>query len=63
VYLDGAVLYDGTQPAAPPPNFDRFQAQDFLSVEFYGAATAPPQFRGTFSACGILLLWTREGRR
>lgn len=63
VYLDGSVFFDGSTRAVPVPNFDRWEAHDFAAIEFYGAATAPPEFRRTPTACGVLLLWTREGGR
>jgi hypothetical protein len=60
VYRDGALLYDGTMVGVAPPDFGRLQAQDYAAVEFYQVAATPPEFRGTSTGCGTLLLWSRE---
>jgi hypothetical protein len=37
------------------------QRERIRGVEYYaGGATMPPQYNGTDSGCGVLLLWTRE---
>jgi hypothetical protein len=60
VYRDGSLIYDGTMVGATPPDFNRLNAQDFAAVEFYQVAATPPEFRGTSTGCGTLLLWSRE---
>jgi Carboxypeptidase regulatory-like domain len=59
IYLDGALLYDPTLSAQPPPDINQFTVHQLGGVEFYaGSATTPEGFR--VSPCGTLLLWTRE---
>jgi hypothetical protein len=41
-------------------NLENFQAMQFSGVEYYNAANVPPQYNMTGSACGVLLLWSRE---
>ena len=54
VYVDG-VRYS----SATPVDFERLEAQDYAIAEYYaGGASTPVQFGG--SACGVLLLWSRE---
>jgi hypothetical protein len=60
VYRDGSLIYDGTMTGATPPDVGRLQAQDYAAVEFYQVASTPPEFRGTSTGCGTLLLWSRE---
>ena len=53
VYLNGAVSTDN--------DLEKLQVSEFGGVEYYpGGATIPPQYNKTGSACGVLLLWTRE---
>ncbi len=62
VYLDGVLVYDRDLMRSPdvrPPDLSTFLVSDLAGVEFYpGDASLPVQFRS--SACGTLLLWTRE---
>ena len=59
-----AVLVDGMrmpQPfdlnLMPPP-------KELAGIEVYGgSATVPAQYGGMNSGCGMVLVWTREGRR
>ncbi len=56
VYIDGVLaVKDG-----PGVDLHNFSATDFAGVEFHTGATAPPEYSGTGSGCGVLLLWTRE---
>lgn len=53
VYIDGIPSPDG--------DLERLRAIDFSGIEYYsGSSTIPAQFNGTGSACGVLLLWTRD---
>jgi hypothetical protein len=57
VYLDGTPLRD--QPGKPT-NLSEWNVRDFSAIEVHDVATTPPQFSGTGSGCGVLLLWSRE---
>ena len=39
--------------------FDVIRPRDLLGVEYYEAASAPVQYRRTFSTCPVLLLWLK----
>lgn len=53
LYIDGVRSTDD--------DLEKLNVNLFAGVEFYsGAATIPPQFNGTGSACGVIALWTRE---
>jgi hypothetical protein len=53
VYVDGVPYSDN--------DLNKFQVPEYAAVEFYaGAASVPPEFNKTGSACGVLLFWTRE---
>lgn len=62
VYIDGLKIYQGPPSGAnPAPDFDRMNIHEYAAAEFYpGGASIPSQFNATGSACGSLLLWTRE---
>jgi hypothetical protein len=56
-YLDGAPY----EPTPSQLDVD-LAAQSIAAVEAYPAAsTVPAQFAGPRAACGVVLLWTREG--
>ena len=58
IYLDGMPLAveDGTLDSVIIP-------RDVRGIELYpGAATAPIEFSGTRSRCGVILIWTKSGR-
>ena len=61
IYLDGVVLYDinaDQNGTISPPDINLFAISDLAGIEYHGPATTPAQF--TASACGTLLLWTRD---
>jgi hypothetical protein len=59
VYLDGQLIYNPNVKNAPGANLSDFSLASLGAIEYYaGPAQAPPQYGG--SACGVLLLWTRE---
>ena len=59
VYLDGIPVAH-PQPGAPIDLSD-FQTGNLAGVEYYATASlAPLEFGGTSTACGVLVLWTRE---
>jgi len=52
-YIDGLVIAD--------LNLTQMDVSQYAAVESYGgAATIPPIYNITGSACGVLLFWTRE---
>lgn len=68
IYVDGIVRYlpsvsNTGQPGAgynEPPVLGDIRPEDLAAVEFYASgATAPSQYNGTGSDCGVLLLWRR----
>ena len=53
MYVNGVPYQD--------PDLAQMPANEYAGVEYYtSGATAPPLYNGTKSACGVLLLWTRE---
>jgi hypothetical protein len=52
LFMDGAAVNDN--------NLELYQSMNFSAVEYYSTANMPPQYNMTGSACGILLLWSRE---
>ena len=62
-----AVVRDGVRiypfAGANPPDLDKIFAEQLAGIELYARpATVPAELRDT-SACGALVLWTREGGR
>ena len=63
VYLDGIRVYAPGQLTGDKRGFsiDQFRVSDVQAIEIYkGAASTPAQFNATGSACGTIVLWTRE---
>lgn len=62
VYVDGAVVEQGGNHA-PFSDFDELvPAGDLVGMEVYRSpAETPAQYAG-LTACGVILLWTRQGR-
>jgi len=59
VYLDGsqvqsADVLDGAQ------NLDQVSTSNVIGVEVYQASQIPTEFRGSTSACGVVLIWTKH---
>ncbi len=53
VRVDGIVSADN--------DIERLKSADYAGIEYYaGEATIPAQYNRTGSACGVLLLWSRE---
>jgi hypothetical protein len=59
VYLDGAVVYNGTR-GEPLFNVDMLSPGTVAAVEYFNSAQVPAQYNATNSACGVLLIWTRD---
>ncbi len=61
VYIDGIRIYSTTMRGSPPPDASQIKVSELAGVEYYAnSGIAPPQYKATDSACGVLLLWTRE---
>ncbi len=63
VYLDGIRMYAPGQQTGDKRGFsiDQFKVSEVQAIEIYkGSATTPVQFNTTGSACGTIVLWTRE---
>ncbi|HYH81267.1 MAG TPA: carboxypeptidase regulatory-like domain-containing protein [Longimicrobium sp.] len=59
VYLDG-VQVQSSNPAMSA-NLDAYPLSNVQAVEVYrGPAEAPEQYKQAFSACGVVLLWTKS---
>ena len=57
-YIDGA-----NYPLYGQSIDTMIQVADIGAIEIYpGGATVPPQFGGRESACGIIAIWTRQGK-
>jgi hypothetical protein len=55
VYLDGIMVNKDDR------DLEKMRTDQFAGIEAYtGAATIPPLYNKTGSACGVLLFWTRE---
>jgi hypothetical protein len=60
VYLDGQLVQSHDHPDQAR-NLDQVALRDVEAVEVYrGAAEVPTEYRGSTSACGVVLLWTRR---
>jgi len=60
VYLDGQLMQTHDRPDEAR-NLDALSLRDVAGVEVYrGAAEVPTEYRGSTSACGIILIWTRR---
>lgn len=63
VYLDGIRIYAPGRLTGDKRGFsiDQFKVSEVQAIEIYkGSATTPAQFNTTGSACGTIVLWTRE---
>jgi hypothetical protein len=59
VYLDGVQVQSSNPEAGQ--DVDAFALGQVEGVEVYaGAAQIPPEYRNLFSACGVVLIWTRK---
>ena len=52
VYLDGIRMVDW--------NLDRVSPQEVQAIEVYQHVATPIEFTSLFSACGVVLIWTRR---
>ncbi len=61
-----AIYLDGIRHWAPgsrePPDINKFQPHTLQGIEVYrGPAETPMQYQVTNTACGVVLMWTRDG--
>jgi hypothetical protein len=62
VVRDGVRVYP-VAGVANPPDLDRIFAEQLAAVEFYPRPALVPAELRDASACGALVIWTREGAR
>ncbi|MGH7501791.1 MAG: TonB-dependent receptor plug domain-containing protein [Longimicrobiales bacterium] len=61
VFLDGIVVSHGNAEPGDRYNVDSILPQDIEAIEVYtGPAQVPAKYGGANSACGIMLIWTRQ---
>jgi hypothetical protein len=61
LFVDGIVQYQFGSAGASIPDLAAENPNLYSGVEYYpDGATAPPRFNITGTACGVLLLWSRE---
>ena len=75
VMVDGAVYIPGKhidtdEPPRDPSNdwtttydISSFQVSDLIAMEVYRRSAVPMEYRGHDTDCGLVLLWTKRGRR
>jgi len=64
VYLDGAVVYSSSARGTQLFNLNSFQASEIEAIEVYsGISQIPVQYNKTSGGCGVMLIWTRDGKR
>jgi len=60
VYVDGQLAQSHDHPETAR-NLDQIALRDVQAMEVYrGGAEVPTEYRGSSSACGVVLLWTRR---
>lgn len=60
IFLDGARYW--VPGSSEPPDINQFQVRGVQAIEVYrGPAETPIQYQGTNTACGVVILWTRDG--
>ena len=60
VWIDGVMVYGG-RDKEPLFNVNTLAPDQIEGLEFYaGGAQLPTRYSGSNSACGVLLIWTRE---
>jgi hypothetical protein len=56
-----SVFLDGVPLSPTPVNLNEYDLANLAGIEYYPmTGTAPPQFNGTSTSCGALLLWSRQ---
>jgi len=60
-YLDGTLVYIEPPGRNGPTLNDLVQPEQIEAIEMYAsAAQIPPQYGGSDSACGVIVIWTRK---
>ncbi|HET7228874.1 MAG TPA: carboxypeptidase regulatory-like domain-containing protein [Longimicrobium sp.] len=60
VYLDGALVAGPSLGEANSVSLDELLLRNVEAVEVYRGSEAPPEYRNSTSACGVILIWTRR---
>lgn len=60
VVWNGLTLYNGT-PGQETFDIDTVLTTDIIGIEYYIGLTTPEEFVGRGSACGTIMIWTRNG--
>ena len=64
VYLDGTTVYSSSARGTMLFNLNSIQPNEIEAVEVYtGMGQIPAQYNKTSGGCGVMLIWTRDGRR
>ena len=64
VYLDGAAVYSSSARGTALFNLNSIEANEIEAIEVYtGVAQIPTQYYKTSGGCGVMLIWTRDGKR
>jgi hypothetical protein len=64
VYLDGAAVYSSSARGTALFNLNSIEANEIEAIEVYtGVAQIPTQYNKTSGGCGVMLIWTRDGKR
>ena len=63
VYLDRHLIRTGGLGGDPAALNELAKAFDVAAIEIYrSAAEIPPQFNGPNAGCGVIVMWTKQGR-
>lgn len=60
VFLDGARVWSASGAQSTPYDLNQHSLRSLEAVEVYTGADTPAEFGITGSACGTIVLWTRE---
>jgi len=64
VYLDGALVYNSAATQVPLFNLNSLHPNEVEAIEVYtSTAQIPSQYNRTAGGCGVMLIWTRDGKR
>ena len=64
VYLDGATVYSSSARGTALFNLNSIEANQIEAIEVYtGVGQIPAQYNKTSGGCGVMLIWTRDGKR
>lgn len=64
VYFDGAQVYTSSARQTPLFNLNSIEPNQIGAIEVYSSASRiPAQYNKTSGGCGVILIWTREGKR